>query len=1045
MAAVRLARHRWNWLRSGCWLVAGLLSAALAAALARAQEEVPGPAAQQVIDVRIDGAVAIPLERITPQIQTRAGRPLDVRLVEQDVIRLNATRWFVDVKFYYHYVDGGVVVIFKVVERPILQYIKYVGNEKIKEKHLAKRTELRVGAALDPYAVEEGRRKIIELYHERGYPKVDVTIFEGDKTGDRGAVYVIHEGPRQRVGSVKFVGASVTSSGRLKTQIDSKPPILWVFKGYYDRDKVDQDVDKLTAYYRSLGYFRARVGRELDFDKNNKWVTLTFVVDEGPRYAIRNIAFLGNSKVDEEELRAQLKLKPGQFFNQNEMNRDVTAISDLYGGRGYAFVDVQADPRFLEEPGELDLVYNVDEGGRFHVNRINVHINGENPHTKETTVLNRMSIRPGEIFDIREVTASERRLRAAGIFMVEPNTGKVPRIVFSPAETEGSFQADRGSGQRGFRGQSPDPEPRPRTSRYTPQLPAVEPEPPRAVEPEPSQAEFAPRFRPPTNPYGPPRQARDGRPQTLPREAQGESREPVVRGQYTPFGGSRVFEPTARPLPTWPQSQATAPVAQPYPQATAQPTGQVDPQFEYQPPQYAAPSGPQPTVPQSAAPNAYAQPAPVYEPQYQAPNAFAQPVPSYPPQYPPQPAAQGGGIIPRQTIPAPQTSMQGGNPTTPNLVNPNAIYPEDGFPFLQYDEPTRPLDLDVFVDETQTGRLMLGVGVNSDAGLVGSIVLDEQNFDPFRIPTSWADIRNATAFRGAGSRLRIEAVPGNLVQRYMATYQDPYFLDTQYSLGLSGFFFDRRYLEWDEQRLGGRVSFGRQLTPDLTASASIRAESVNIRNPIIPTPPALEDVLGDNDLYIARFQIAHDTRDNPFLATEGHLIELAYEQGFGTFDFPRGSIDARQFFLLRQRADGSGRHVVSLVGRVGITGKNTPIFEKYYAGGFSTLRGFEFRGVTPRVDGVGVGGDFMLLGSAEYLFPLTADDALRGVAFVDFGTVEESVKLQSDTFRVAPGFGLRITIPAMGPAPIALDFAVPIARAAGDDIDNFSFFVGFQR
>jgi outer membrane protein insertion porin family len=92
-----------------------------------------------------------------------------------------------------------------------------------------------------------------------------------------------------------------------------------------------------------------------------------------------------------------------------------------------------------------------------------------------------------------------------------------------------------------------------------------------------------------------------------------------------------------------------------------------------------------------------------------------------------------------------------------------------------------------------------------------------------------------------------------------------------------------------------------------------------------------------------------------------------------------------------------------------------------------------------------VGGDFEVLAGAEYLFPITADDMLRGVLFLDTGTVEPSIKDMSNHYRVAPGFGLRITIPAMGPAPIALDFAFPVALNHGDEVNNFSFFVGFLR
>ena len=97
------------------------------------------------------------------------------------------------------------------------------------------------------------------------------------------------------------------------------------------------------------------------------------------------------------------------------------------------------------------------------------------------------------------------------------------------------------------------------------------------------------------------------------------------------------------------------------------------------------------------------------------------------------------------------------------------------------------------------------------------------------------------------------------------------------------------------------------------------------------------------------------------------------------------------------------------------------------------------------MSGVIVGGELSLLGSAEYIFPITADDMLKGALFVDYGTIEEDLSIDADDFRVAVGAGLRISVPAMGPAPIAIDFAIPLAREGTDRVQNFSFFIGFGR
>ena len=422
------------------------------------------------------------------------------------------------------------------------------------------------------------------------------------------------------------------------------------------------------------------------------------------------------------------------------------------------------------------------------------------------------------------------------------------------------------------------------------------------------------------------------------------------------------------------------------------------------------------TVPNALTPGSqqyWRQPMPAAVP---ADDRLAQAPPPPPEMLPPPPGVAGpvgaGVAAPPNGAPAAGGAMFG--PAFPPFQPPTVT---DQLP------PANTVPLDVYVDETRTGRFMFGVGVNSDAGVTGQIVVDERNFNLLRFPTSFDDIVNGRAFRGAGQGFRIEAIPGDQVQRYLVSFTEPYLFDTPISLNVSGFLFDRRYVDWDEQRLGGRTALGYRLTHDLSVSAGLRMEKVDIHDPRVVGISELDEVVGDNNLYSGRFTLAHDTRDVPFFPTEGHFIELSYEQVFGDFDYPRGDVDYRQYFLVRERPDGSGRHTLSFQFRVGFTGSQTPVFENYFAGGFSTLRGFDFRGASPINNGVVVGGEFRFLGSVEYLFPLTADDMVKGVFFCDYGTVEEEIAMSAENFRVAPGFGLRISIPALGPAPLAFDFA----------------------
>ncbi|MCY2988143.1 MAG: hypothetical protein NTY19_09810, partial [Planctomycetota bacterium] len=181
--------------------------------------------------------------------------------------------------------------------------------------------------------------------------------------------------------------------------------------------------------------------------------------DEGQRYVVRNVALVGNNKFPTQDLMGKLELKPGEYFNLSKMNRDLGALTNTYGAQGHIFADIKADPRFLEEPGQLDLVYKIQEGGVWHAGRVNVHIAGEYPHTRESVILNRMSVRPGEIIDIREVRASERRLKGSQLFENDPSKGDALRVVVHPPELQdsvGNIAQGESSPKRAYRGQSPN-------------------------------------------------------------------------------------------------------------------------------------------------------------------------------------------------------------------------------------------------------------------------------------------------------------------------------------------------------------------------------------------------------------------------------------------------------------------------------------------------------------------------------------------------------------------------------------------------------------
>lgn len=350
-------------------------------------------------------------------------------------------------------------------------------------------------------------------------------------------------------------------------------------------------------------------------------------------------------------------------------------------------------------------------------------------------------------------------------------------------------------------------------------------------------------------------------------------------------------------------------------------------------------------------------------------------------------------------------------------------------------------------ESARAGDLLFGVGVTSNSGLVGSFVIDIKNFDLFDWPRSFAEFIKLRSFHGAGQRLRLEAQPGTELNRFRIDFTEPYFLDKPITFGTSVYLFTRGRDGFDEERIGGNVSFGKRFQKgflkDWFGEIALRVENVNIDPEDIFTSHEIRRDKGNNLLTSVKATLVRDRTDSRFLPTRGDRFRLSWEQV--------GVLGGDHFF--GRLTGGYARHttmytdvqdrksVFSVRGDVGAIFGNAPVFERFYAGGIGSLRGFEFRGVSPR-DGLrddAIGGDLLVLLGAEYSFPLYGE-TLRGVVFSDMGTVGKDYEV--DAWRMTVGAGIRLVVEFLGPIPLEFNLAVPVASQGEDEEQVFSFFIG---
>ncbi|MEF8788240.1 MAG: BamA/TamA family outer membrane protein, partial [Planctomycetota bacterium] len=360
-------------------------------------------------------------------------------------------------------------------------------------------------------------------------------------------------------------------------------------------------------------------------------------------------------------------------------------------------------------------------------------------------------------------------------------------------------------------------------------------------------------------------------------------------------------------------------------------------------------------------------------------------------------------------------------------------------------------DAIVRVQEGQTGSLFLGGGLSSEAGFFGQFTIRERNFDIWNWPGSWRELTSGNALRGGGHTVQLSARMGSERSRFLLRFRNPAVWNSDYSFGTE--LYRRAYVrdEYDESRTGLNVTGGRKLSLDSRLSLTTGYESIELDDVDSDAAQVIKDDEGSYSKPFMRLTYRIDKRDDIMMPTEGYLSETSVEVSSGDIESVKLSTRGRTFWTVA-RPEQWGSHVLSLGGRMSILhgyGDRIPVVEKLYAGGMSTLRGFEYRGVSPADPATEdqIGGKSLLVGSAQYSVPVGTED-FRVHTFVDAGYVEEDtwdVLSGWDKLRVSTGVGFRWQAPILGGSSLGVDLAFPIMEEDADDTRTIHFSLGAFR
>lgn len=359
-------------------------------------------------------------------------------------------------------------------------------------------------------------------------------------------------------------------------------------------------------------------------------------------------------------------------------------------------------------------------------------------------------------------------------------------------------------------------------------------------------------------------------------------------------------------------------------------------------------------------------------------------------------------------------------------------------------------DAIVRVEEGPTGRFLVTAGVGSDSGLLGGVTIEEANFDISRWPASWRDIWEGNAFRGAGQRMSILLQAGTKRSFYAISWENPSVNNSAYGVGTMLYSRGTTRSEFFETRTGANVTLTQHLWKFVRRYATVGYEFITVEDIPIDSPDVLKDAEGTHSKPYVRAGAAVDRRDSRFMPTEGYQAGIEVELSAGDAHAAKLTAQGEKYWTVSEER-GAHKQVLGVRGRIGLAQSysgDLPVYERFYAGGFYSLRGFAFEGVSPAEKGTLIGGDSLLTGSVEYSLPLTEDDRLRLVTFCDAGYVGKGVgDIVSgwSELRASLGVGIRWQVPFLGPATIEIDLAAPILKQSQDQTQIISFSLGAEQ
>ena len=322
--------------------------------------------------------------------------------------------------------DGKVWLKISLTQRPRISEIRYHGVKKSERQDLETRLGLVKGSQITPNLVDRAKTLIKRYFDDKGFKNAEIIISQKDDISNENQVIVdvnIDKKEKIKVHEITIVGNKAIKTSKLKRvmkKTNEKGKLLNLFRTKkFINEKYEEDKQLIIDKYNELGYRDAVIVTDSVTPYDDKTVNVYMEIDEGDKYYLRNVTWVGNTLYPSEQLNYLLRMKKGDVYNQKLLNErlstDEDAIGNLYYNNGYLFYNL--DPVEINIDGDsIDLEMRIYEGRQATINKIK--ING-NDRLYENVVRRELRTRPGQLFSRDDLMRSMREIQQMGHFDAE--------------------------------------------------------------------------------------------------------------------------------------------------------------------------------------------------------------------------------------------------------------------------------------------------------------------------------------------------------------------------------------------------------------------------------------------------------------------------------------------------------------------------------------------------------------------------------------------------------------------------------------------------